>query len=85
MNPEVAGTLFQDMAKTGWEQQTPLIIGWLNRNHGALLPGLRRWIDRLYRSTDGDVARKKILGVQNRIFDTLSKTSAPELIRHLVR
>lgn len=84
MSPEVAGTLFQDMAKTGWEQQTPLIIGWLNRNHGALLPGLPRWIDRLYRSTDCDVARKKILGIQNMVFDTLSKTSAPELIRHLV-
>ena len=85
MSPEVAGTLFQDMAKTSWEQQTPLIIGWLNRNHVALLPELPKWIDRLYRSTNGDLARKKVLGVQNRIFDTLSKTSAPELIRHLVR
>ena len=84
MSPEVAGALFQDMAKTVWERQTLLIIGWLNRNHLALLPRLPMWIDRLYRSTDGDMARKTVLDVQNGIFDTLSKTSAPELIRHLV-
>jgi hypothetical protein len=84
MSPEVVETFFRDIAKAGWEQQTPLIIGWLNRNHGALIPELPMWIDRLFRSADGDMARKKVLDVQKNIFDTLSKTSATELIRHLV-